>query len=525
MKLESEALLWASGRLNDDLLKRQWLLAGGLAAAAVVWMLLWYFDTTASIVRIWIRSDTFAHGFVVVPISVYLIWGKRAQIAQLVPAPAVGGLFLLVLIGFGWLLGNLGHARVVEQFALAAMIPALTIALLGWRVARILAFPLAFLFLAVPVGEALIPPLMEFTADFTVHALRLSGVPVYREGTFFSIPSGNWSVVEGCSGLRYLMASVTGGFLFAYLSYVSLRRRLLFVAASVVVPIVANGIRAYSIVLIAHLSDMRLALGIDHLIYGWVFFGLVMLLLFWIGSKWQETSPRVDASIPPAHATGSETVSSYRILVSAVLAALAIGIWPIYAAHADYGLQRSLADLRPKLDGQGGWVAVPEPFTAWQPRYVGADASAFQTFRNGDRQVAVWLFYYATQREGAELVTTRNVMVVQKHPVWEQIGQSSQEIQIGQSAFGARTTLLRSVKQRLMVMDWFWISGHHLSDPYLGKLLLARQRLLGVKDPAIGVIIAVPYEDRAELADATLRLFIHDMLPSIEESTQGTWGN
>ena len=58
---------------------------------------------------------------------------------------------------------------------------------------------------------------------------------------------------------------------------------MLFVALSVIVPIVANGLRAYMIVMIAHLSDMKLALGVDHLIYGWVFFGLVMLLLFWVG--------------------------------------------------------------------------------------------------------------------------------------------------------------------------------------------------------------------------------------------------
>ena len=63
---------------------------------------------------------------------------------------------------------------------------------------------------------------------------------------------------------------------------------MLFVALSVIVPIIANGMRAYMIVMIAHLSDMKLALGVDHLIYGWVFFGIVMLLLFWIGSFWRE---------------------------------------------------------------------------------------------------------------------------------------------------------------------------------------------------------------------------------------------
>ena len=524
MKLESQALLLASSGTDIDAAQRRWLLAGALASAVTVWLLLWYFDTTASIVRIWMRSDTFAHGFVIVPISAYLIWRKRAQLAKLAPVPAVSGLFLLAVIGFAWLLGELGHARVVEQFALAAMIPALTIALFGWRVARSLAFPLGFLFLAVPAGESLIPPLMDFTADFTVHALRLTGVPVYREGTFFTIPSGNWSVVEGCSGLRYLMASLTGGCLFAYLSYTSLRRRLLFIAASAVVPIVANGIRAYLIVMIAHLSNMRLALGVDHLVYGWVFFGFVMLLLFSVGSRWQEAQQAHDSVEPGPPVVASRAAPPHRMLASAVLAVLAIGIWPVYAAHTAHDSKRSLAQVRPRLEGHGDWVAVAQPFTTWQPRYVGADATAFQTYRLGDREVAVWLFYYPMQREGAELVTTRNVMVVQKHPVWEQVGQSKQDAQTGSGAFVARTTLLRSAKQRLMAMDWFWISGHRLSDPYLGKLLLARQRLLGMSDPAIGVIIATPYEDQAESATATLQQFVREMLPSLEGSIREAWG-
>jgi exosortase len=86
---------------------------------------------------------------------------------------------------------------------------------------------------------------MEHTADFTLAALRLTGIPVYREGQFFSIPSGNWSVV--CSGLRYLIASVTVGVLYAHLTYRSALRRALFIAASIVVPIVANWLRAYMI--------------------------------------------------------------------------------------------------------------------------------------------------------------------------------------------------------------------------------------------------------------------------------------
>ncbi len=89
----------------------------------------------------------------------------------------------------------------------------------GNDVTRRILYPLAFLFFAVPAGDFLMPTLMDHTADFTVMALRLSGVPVFREGNYFTIPSGNWSVVEACSGLRYLIASITLGVLFAYLNY------------------------------------------------------------------------------------------------------------------------------------------------------------------------------------------------------------------------------------------------------------------------------------------------------------------
>src|SRR5262249_32061829 len=161
-------------------------------------------------------------------------------------------------------------------------------------------FPLAFLFFAVPIGEFLLPQLMEWTAGFTIAALKLSGIPVFREGQQIAIPSGTWSVVEACSGVRYLIASIVAGALYAYLIYRSPARRLVFIGVSIVVPIVANWVRAYLIVMIGHLSGNVLAAGVDHLIYGWMFFGVVMLIMFWIGSRWREhdTSPLTYSRAP-----------------------------------------------------------------------------------------------------------------------------------------------------------------------------------------------------------------------------------
>src|SRR5262249_26263102 len=221
-------------------------------------------------------------------ICLWLAWQRRHALRLLEIKPCYGALAPLAATGFTWLFAGLGGVGVVQHYALATMVALTLLAILGVQVTKALAFPVFFLFFAVPFGEFLEGILMEQTAEFTVAALRLTGIPVYREGQFFSIPSGNWSVVEACSGLRYLIASLTVGVLYAHLTYLSSGRRAAFIAASIVVPIVANWLRAYMIVMIGHLSGMKYAVGVDHLIYGWLFFGVVMMLLFWVGSYWRE---------------------------------------------------------------------------------------------------------------------------------------------------------------------------------------------------------------------------------------------
>ena len=147
-----------------------------------------YYKTTWSMIEIWERSDTFAHGFLIFPFSAYLIWGQRKYLSAFQPQPNLMGLLVLAALGFSWLLATLASVLVLEQFFLITMIPAVVWTILGSRIVRELAFPLVYLLLAVPFGEALIPPLIDFTADFTVKALQLTGIPVYREGSFFYHP-------------------------------------------------------------------------------------------------------------------------------------------------------------------------------------------------------------------------------------------------------------------------------------------------------------------------------------------------
>jgi exosortase A len=293
-----------------------------------LWLLLLalYIDTAASMVEIWSRSQTFAHGFLIPLITLGLLWKARDRLAQIVLKPWWPGLCAVGFLSFCWLLAALASLTSPAQFALVGLAIMGAATVLG-RAFFQAAFPaLIFLGFAPPAGEFLLPVMMEATARVTTWALSISGVPVWREGLYFRIPSGQWSVVEACSGLRYLIASLVAGSLYAELYFSSRFKKCAFILLSAVVPIVANWARAYLIVMLGHLSDNRLAAGADHLVYGWLFFGLVMAALFALGARFrEEAQPAVSVSPRTLEKTGRDRNASLALALVAVGGISAMG--------------------------------------------------------------------------------------------------------------------------------------------------------------------------------------------------------
>ena len=267
-----------------------WVAVVVVALAAIFWR------TSASLVATWDASGTYSHGFLIVPAFLWLVWTRRQVLSRLPVRPSWWALPVLAVTGAIWLAAQWTSLALPAQFALVAMVPAATAATLGAAWVRALLFPFAFLFFAVPFGESWVPVLMDWTADFTVAALKLSGVPVYRDGLHFDIPSGKWSVVDSCSGIRYLFACLSVSSLYSWTIYRGTARRLLFIGCALVIAIVANWIRAYGIVMLGHLSNNQIATGADHLVYGGLFFGIIMALVFALGAVWREDHARPTAS-------------------------------------------------------------------------------------------------------------------------------------------------------------------------------------------------------------------------------------
>ena len=494
-------------------------------------VLLVYRETGAAMVLIWTRSDTFAHAFLVLPISLWLFWRQRQALAQQVPQPAAWVLPAFAAAALVWLLGELVAVNSVTQLALVAMVVLAVPAVLGVRVAWVVLFPLLFLFFSAPVGEFLLPTLIGWTADFTVMALRLSGIPVLREGNQFQIPTGNWSVVDACSGVRYLIASFMVGTLFAYLNYRSTRRRLIFAVVSILVPVLANWLRAYMIVMLGHLSGNTIAVGADHLIYGWVFFGIVITALFMIGARWAE--PDAPAAAPaarlasPGASAGSHHdpkagAASWLIVLATVLlvAAPPAALWLIERGErADQPRLALPALLAPP------WQAL-EPGLAldWQPAFNGPSAQAQRSYHNGAQAVGLYLAYYRRQSDNHKLVSSLNVLVGAKDKAWNQIATGTRAVAL--PGFDAPLTLrtgqlLRAeqpgVAERPRVLAWqlYWVNGRWTSSDYVAKLTGAWQRLQGQGDESASVVVYMIASETAN-ADATLDAFVRANLAALD---------
>lgn len=487
-------------------------------------LLLALHQTATDMVSIWMRSATFTHAFVVPPIVAWLIWRSRARVQRIVPAPAPLALLPMAMAGALWLVGGLTKTASASQLAFTAMLVLCVPLLLGWAVARVLLFPLLFLFFAVPIGEFMTPFLMHWTAEILVGSLRLTGIPVYQEGQQLVIPSGRWAVVEACSGIRYLMATFMVGSLFAYLNYQSSRRRLVFMAVSLVMPIVANWIRAYMIVMLGHLSNNEIATGVDHLVYGWLFFGVVIMALFFVGARWAED--RRD-DFAPGGAVQATSASWVPARATALLVVgLAIALWPVWLLHARSAEQPPAAVQLRLPERLGGWTSTEEPPVGdYLPHFVNPRADAHRTYRRGDVAVTVYVAYYRGETGDSKLVSSSNQWVLSGSQQWHVLSEGRQAAPVGmQDVLWREATVLRQSgglgetgRDRITAWRVYWLVDRLESRDIPTKLWQAWAALRGAPDDGAAVHVIVAAADDVQ-ARSALSSFVNANFLMLQQS-------
>lgn len=451
-----------------------WGLAVIAFAVTVAVLLICYWQTVQSLVWVWDHDGTYQYAFLIFPLSLWTAFNLRDQLRANAPVPSVWGVAAIAALVFVWYAGHALDVNLPQHFAFVALFPALVLACWGWRALWVLAFPLGYLVVfAVPWGDALVGPLQDITAHFAVRALELTGTPVLLNGREIITPSAVWMVADACSGVKFFIACTALGCLYAYLMYQRWWKRVLFVALAAVVPIVANGFRVYFTVLIGDTWGLKYATGTDHMIFGWQFFGTVLVLLLLVGWFFRDRIV-VRERLPT---NGDKPAGGRIVLWPAAIALLIAG--PVLAV----GLASAVPPERVHLAAPtlSGWTGPRVAEDGWRPNFAGAAGQVQAAYRSASGGEAVDFFhavYTGKPRRGHTLITYGNDVY---DPARARILASSRRnLEFpGGMRVSARELRLADAAGPRLVWYWYCVDSRCTSSPVLTKLLQAWEVLRG----------------------------------------------
>ena len=465
-------------------------------AFGAVLLCLWIgltFQGLVSAVKIWYISEIFNHCFFVLPVSLYLIWEKKNDInwrARECTLLALPFIFLQVLL---YVIGVAGDIQLFQHAAMFSLLPTLIWFYLGNRITKQIIFPLSFMLFAIPFGEELIPFLQEITADISVEMVSWNGVPLYRSGLFLEIPQGRFLVAEACSGVSFLIASVVLGNLYAYMNLKRMTTRVGFVLLSIIFPILANAVRVFGIIMIGYASDMKHAVGADHLIYGWFFFAFVILCLLGIGEVIRRfekgyllkqnkagdqpvdgDSAEVDSGVSPIE--GFKTIALKSLVVAIIIV---VGITKSISISS----AGNVAPIQPEFQLPFSVTQQGNLLSTWQPEFKRSTSANFLTIQyEGGNFIYFTAYYDGTD---GELISTQNAIFGEKR--WSLAGKRTEVLA---DNLRINNMLLKNGSgEQVSVYHLYIINGAVFTDTKRAKLYQVLLKLQG--KPYDGVFLAI----------------------------------
>ncbi|MGR5078176.1 exosortase A [Photobacterium swingsii] len=452
--------------MNNSILLRLML---PMAAWALV-----FSSSLQTMVGVWMQSKTYEHCFLIVPIAAWLVWQKRQEFRKIPYTSSWVPLVLLLFPAMLWLLGRAADISLFEHVASVVSLQLIIWAVIGTPMAKLLWFPILFLIFAAPFGEELVPTLQIITADLSVFFLNIFNIPVYREGLYLTIPNGQFHVAEACSGIRFLISSIALGTLFAYLQFNHWWKRVLFTGFSFVFPIIANGLRAFGIIIIGYLTDMEHATGADHLVYGWVFFSIVILVIFFTANIFAD--PPAKESDFAFHTVSEEkTDKSLKVIGSLTMVLLSLGLW-----EQSFDSTETVITSTKVMPQNIAPVAQSE----WGIQFQHAQHSTLGQSQDGGTEYFNAIF--SLRQDEGEIIHSSNQLFNKEN--WKKIASS--EVYLTPELAATEVTVSNNMGKKMKIIYWYCVDDFCSSKPLDIKLAQATHLITGQNATAEVLAIA-----------------------------------
>ncbi|WP_143871118.1 exosortase A [Catenovulum sediminis] len=448
-------------------------------------ILLWlaaYAQPLIDMVHVWNSSNTYTHGFFIPVIFSYLIWRQRHSLGQTPLEFTPIFLLPLFLFQLAYVCSALLGINLLQQIFAYLSLLSIAVCWLGLRFCKSISFPLFYLVFCIPFGEEFVPQLQDITAHLSVIMLNIVNIPVYQEGLYLYIPNGTFEVAEACAGIRFLIASIALGTLYAYLNYQKLWKRILFIAIACTLPILANGIRAFGIILIGHYSDMQHATGADHLVYGWFFFAFIILLLFWLGQYGRDPEPQFTSCN-----NAPRTVDKVKILQPFALTLMVI--FPLIALNT-LNPSNNSQNIQLQHQLQQTFTQLVPTTLSWKPIF----ADAHQTYQGKYANIELFVAYYEYDNKTHELVSGMH----RPFNIENWTRSSGQRLQLDDATIQS-LDLVSLSGENAKLYYWYQVNAQQLSSPIWVKLAQLTSKFKGMG--GAGFFIAIKTEESLSQTD------------------------
>jgi exosortase len=269
-----------TGVLTGMVTNRKNLWAACLAGATFVML---YRHVFAKLLHDWWSDDNYSHGFLIIPIAVYLGWERRRWFVESAHRPSLTGLGVVMGSIAVLVAGILGSELFLTRISILGTVTGSILFLFGWPRLRVLAFPVAFLVLMIPLPAIIFNqiafPLQILASRVGESALNAVDIPVLREGNVLVLANTKLEVAEACSGIRSLVSLLSLGIMFGYLTDQRAWVRTAIALSTVPIAIIANGARVAGTGIAAHRFGGAVAEGFLHEFSGWAVFLLAFAMM------------------------------------------------------------------------------------------------------------------------------------------------------------------------------------------------------------------------------------------------------
>ena len=378
-----------------------------IALALTIAVALVYWPSVAALDHLWrdTHEETYTHGYLILLLSFWLGFRERGRLATTPIAPVPRALLALAGLSALWLFAYRATIQELHLLLLPLILWTAILATLGWRVARLLAFPIGYLYFAMPIWSDINGLVQSLSAKVTGLLIFVTGLPAFMQGNYVQLPGGEIEIAASCSGLHALIVGLALATLYGKVAGVSRHRRWLWVAVMGALSLIVNWVRIFTVITAAYFTDMHSSLVRQHYWLGWwLFAGAFALFLWWTGRT--PDHPAANRSTAEAPAPASAGAGALAVVSGLLaLAALPLASYGLDWVHASAGPAIAIAWPPAPAD----WRTTPIEGRAWAPHFTNTSAKGLHRYVDANgHAVEIFMVAYRVQTQHGKLLSFWN---------------------------------------------------------------------------------------------------------------------